>query len=68
MGEVTCLGGVTRLSILSLVLSLSRLRDRLGDPSWPCLLCEASHVSRLGNPLSPRGGGAIMLQKIKFKR
>ena len=46
VGEVTCLGGVTRLSISSLILIWSRLHDRWGDlprvtsPTWglssPC--------------------------------
>ena len=32
VGEVTCLGGVTRLSIQSVILIWSRLHDEWGDP------------------------------------
>ena len=47
VGEVTRLGGVTRLSIQSLVLIWSRLRDRWGDPSR-----RVARSARPGNPLS----------------
>ena len=52
-GEVTRLGGVTRLCIESLILIWSRLRDRLGDPQhvtspiWcPPLTCKQALTSK----------------------
>ena len=47
LGEVTHLGGVTDLSIWSLILIGSRLHDRWGDPSR-----RVVRSARPGNPLS----------------
>ena len=58
ISEVTRLGGVTRLSIESLVLIRVRLHDRWGDPPrW------VAWSARPGNPLS---GGQILPCK-RFK-
>ena len=46
-GEVTSLGGVTRLSIWSLILIWSRLHDRWGDPPR-----RVTRSTRPGYPLS----------------
>ena len=42
VGEVTHLGGVTRLSIYSLIFIWSRLHDRWGDP--PRRKCEFNRI------------------------
>ena len=47
VGEVTSLGGVTRLSIWSLILIWSRLHDRWGDPPR-----RVARSTRPGYPLS----------------
>ena len=47
VGDVTRLGGVTRLSIQSLILLGSRLHDRWGD-----LPRRVAQSARPGNPLS----------------
>ena len=47
VSEVTRLGGVTRLSIWSLILIWSRLHDRWGDPPR-----RVARSTRPGNPLS----------------
>ena len=66
VGEITCLGGVTRLSIKSLILSWSRLHERWSNllrrvarPGLPgritlsagVIICHLN-VSRWGNPPS----------------
>ena len=60
VGEVTCLGGVTRLSIQSLILMLSRLHVRWGNPphvtspTWgpppPCKQALRAYLHEGGGP------------------